>query len=423
MLVPKRLILCASLAFIIVLTSLTIHSSLSSQQITIFTERSSYTLGETVYVYGAVEPRVEGERVNITVLNPLGKVWVRTYVTPDVKGNYGAAIGTVSTSDLTGQYRVIGSYAGSVAEAIFYVRIKPNITILTDKPAYLSNETILVSGKVSPYLPDYPVTIYIKDANTVKAVAQITPHRDGSFSNIHIYRVKPDDRGNWTVVASYGNLAESSKDIYVGLYINLSLSSYTLKPGNLFNLTGRVSFVVSGPAKVKITSPSGGVWGEFEAPVDADGYYSVQQIVYPYDEVGTYNVTVSYWGASNSTTFKVGRLGVNTFAVLDAGTFDVIGQRTSTFLRGQTIQISAAIKNTDIIPHSYVYIVQIRNERNEAVFLSWVSSTLDVERSVKHAVGTVINTAGRYTASIMIWDDWSNPTPLAQTITLTFAVI
>jgi len=417
-----RLILSSVLA-VLLIASFTSATVLSQKPLTVSTDKPSYGAGEVVYVYGVVWQMVPGERVNVTVLNPLGGVWVRTYVTPDVKGNYGAVVGSVSEMDLTGTYRVRGSYAGYVAETSFQVRIKPNITLASDKIVYLTDETISVSGKASPYLPDYPVTIYVKQNVSVKAVAQVTPRSDGSFSLDSIYRVRPEDRGRWTIVASYGNLVNSSLDIFVGLYVNVDLVQRFLKPGDLFNLASRVSFVVSGPVKVRVTSPSGGLWAEFDAEVGSDGSYSVQQQIYPYDEPGVYSVTVSYWGASNSTTFKVGRLGVGTFEVSDAGTFDAIGNPTSTFQRGQTIQVSASLRNTDIIPHKYVYVVQIRDSSARVVFIGWIDSAIAVGQTVRHSVGTVITTRGNYTASIMVWDDWSTPTPLSDTVTLQLKVI
>ena len=395
----------------------------SAKPITIFTDKSSYSAGEMVYVYGLVERVIPGERVNITVLNPLGKVWVRTFATPDVKGNYGAVLGSLSEMDVTGTYRVMGSYAGYLAEVSFQVRIRPNVTIMSDKSVYLTNETISVSGKVSPYFPDYPVTICLKHFDTIKAVAQVTPLTNGSFRCTDIYRVKPEDKGRWTVVANYGNLVESSADLFVGLYINVEVTPRTLRPGELFNLTGRVPFVVSGPVKVKIIGPSGGLWAEFDAGVSADGYYSVQQLVYPYDEPGVYNVTVSYWGASNRTSFKIGMLGLNTFRVSNVGTFDVIGNPTSTFIRGQQVQVSVSLKNNDIIPHRYIYVVQIADKSAHVIFIGWIESAIEVGQTVRHSIGTVITTRGDYTASIMVWDDWATPTPLAESITLSFKVV
>jgi len=418
----SKLILSSALALLL-LSSFTSNFAFATKPITIFTDKPSYNTGEMVYVYGAVEQVIPGERVNITVLNPLGKVWVRTLVTPDVKGNYGAVLGSVSEMDLTGTYRVMGLYAGYLAEVRFQVRIRPNVTIMSDKSVYLTNETISVSGKVSPYLPDFPVTICLKHLDTIKAVAQVTPLPNGSFRYADIYRVKPEDKGRWTVIANYGNLVESSADFFVGLYVNVEVAPRTLRPGELFNLTGRVPFVVSGPVKVKIIGPSGGLWAEFDAEVSADGSYSMQQLVYPYDEAGVYNVTVSYWGVSNHTTFKIGRLGLNTFKVSDVGTFDALGNPTSTFLRGQQVQISANLKNNDIIPHKYICVVQITDRSARVVFIGWIESAIEVGQTVRHSIGTVITTRGDYTASIMVWDDWSTPTPLAESITLTFKVI
>jgi hypothetical protein len=417
-----RLVLSSFFALLL-LASFASTGVLSQKPITVSTDKLSYGAGEVVYVYGVVWQVISGERVNITVLNPLGRVWVRTYVTPDVRGNFGAVVGSVSEMDLTGTYRVRASYAGYVAETSFQVRIRPNITIRSDKYVYLTDEAISVSGKVSPYLPDYPITIYLTHNESVKAVAQVTPQPDGSFRCDSIYRVGAEDRGRWAIVANYGNLVNSSLDIFVGLYVNVDVVQRFLKPGDLFKLASKVSFVVSGPVKVRVTSPSGGLWGEFDAEVGPDGSYGVEQQIYPYDEPGVYSVTVSYWGASNTTTFRVGRLGVGTFEVSDAGTFDAIGNPTSTFLRGQTVQVSASLRNTDIIPHKYVYVVQIRDSSARVVFIGWIDSAIAVGQTVRHSVGTVITTRGNYTASIMVWDDWSTPTPLTDTVTLTFKVV
>lgn len=394
----------------------------SSSFITLYTDKPSYTAGQTVYVYGAVSSVVQGERVNITIVNPQGRLWAKTYSTPDARGNYGAVVGVISPTDSTGTYRVLASYLGYVESKTFQVRTPLKVTVKTDKQVYLTNETVSASGTATPYIPGYPITLYINDTITIKAVAQTTPLPNGSFYCTDIYRVQPGDRGAWTIVASYGNMAESASTFYVGLYVNVDLQSNELRPGELFHLRSRVSFVVGGQVSVEVRNPAGDLWFTYEAPVDAGGNYTATQPVYPYDKVGVYTVKVTYNGASNSTTFTVGRLGLGTFQVSDAGTYDAAGNPTSSFLRTQLIQISATLTNTDIISQNYTYIAQVKDSRGRVVFIGWISSTLRPGQTVRQTVGTSINTPDTYTATLAVWDNLQIPTPLTETVTLTLTV-
>ena len=409
--------------FLILVLSLIASQGFASRSLTVFTDKPSYTVGETVFVYGNVTQLVEGERVNITIVAPDGKIWSSLLTLPDKVGNYGAALGTISEMDSTGLYTVIASYRNDSARTYFLVRTAVSIEVKTDKDIYLSYENISVAGRVTPYLPNYPITIYIRDdAGTVKALTQLMPLPNGSFTVQDLYQVRPDEKGIWSLVAAYGNLVSTEVFFFVGLYVNVEVSQSLLRPGDLLNVTGSVSLIISGPVNLTVVSPSGALWAMAQADVDADGKFIFQDFLYPHDESGNYTVHVSYWGAFNDTSFILGRLGVDTFNITDAGVFGECGRRLRVLYPGQVVQIAATLYNNDIVPHEYVYIVEVRDKNGVIVLIEWTTGTLGVGESTRQMVEASFLRPNSFTATILVWDGWETSTPLAEEVRISFEV-
>ena len=67
----------------------------------------------------------------------------------------------------------------------------------------------------------------------------------------------------------------------------------------------------------------------------------------------------------------------------------------------QQVQISADITNMQAITQPFVYIVQIRDETNTIISLSWISGSLNSGQSFSPALSWVPSNTGTFTAKIL----------------------
>jgi len=84
----------------------------------------------------------------------------------------------------------------------------------------------------------------------------------------------------------------------------------------------------------------------------------------------------------------------------------------------QLVQVTADITNNQDISQDFVYIVQIKDEFGVIHYLAWISGSLDPGQSFSAARSWAPDTAGRFIAEIFVWESFSNPEPLSNSITL-----
>lgn len=419
-------ILAASL-LLTVLTPIPLTSALS--EIAVHSDKTVYVAGEAVYIFGTIgKPVGDLPRVNITVASPSGGVWASVFIPPDPEGDFGVTVGSISELDSTGTYVVTATYLALKNVTTFQVKTIQKITVNPDKLVYLIGEPVTVSGRVSPLIEDYRVTLRIGPNGSCTdecggAVGQVIPESDGSYVARDFYTVRSIDNGNWIVNATYGPLAHAAVSIYVGVKIIMAPVQPEYLPGQLVNITGTVSPMISGPLKVEIKNPSGGVWLSVEETLDYQGKFNVTGVVYPGDQVGNYTVSASYWGVSNSTSFLVGHLGSSTLSISTLGIYDASGDPVLRLQPGSTVRVRATLINTDIVTHEFVFIIQIKDSSGRLVFIAFQSSSLNPSEFVGQTAGQPFSDKDTYTVEVFVWDSWENANPLTEVHTLQFKII
>ncbi len=410
-----------------VLAPIPLTSALSN--LAVYSEKTVYIEGEAVYIYGTIDaPLGDSAQVNITVANPSGGVWAAAFISPDPEGDFGVTVGSISPLDSTGTYVVTATYLTLKNITTFQVKTPQKITINTDKLVYLIDESITVSGRVSPLIDGYRVTLRIgPNASCTDvcegAVGQVVPSSDGSYIARDFYTVRSIDNGKWIVNATYGPLASQATSIYVGVKIIMNSVQSEYLPGHLVNITGKVSPVISGPLKIEIKNPSGSVWLSDEATPDFEGKFNFTEVIYPGDQVGNYSVSASYWGTSNSTSFVVGHLGSSTLSILTLGIYDASGDPVLLLYPGSVVRVRATLINTDIVTHEFVFIIQIKDSSGKLVFIAFQSSSLNPGEFVGQTAGQPFLDRDTYTVEVFVWDSWNNANPLTDVHTLQFKII
>ena len=70
----------------------------------------------------------------------------------------------------------------------------------------------------------------------------------------------------------------------------------------------------------------------------------------------------------------------------------------------QQVQISADIKNNQEKSQEFSYIVQIKNQNNIVISVTWVIGSLNPGQTFNPALSWIPRTSGEYTAEIFVWD-------------------
>lgn len=84
----------------------------------------------------------------------------------------------------------------------------------------------------------------------------------------------------------------------------------------------------------------------------------------------------------------------------------------------QQIQISSDITNNQKKSQTFVYLVQIKNEHDIAISLSWFSGQLSPEQKLSPSLSWTPDKEGTYVAEIYAWDGFIHHNALAEQTTL-----
>ena len=70
----------------------------------------------------------------------------------------------------------------------------------------------------------------------------------------------------------------------------------------------------------------------------------------------------------------------------------------------QQVQISADIKNNQEKSQEFSYIVQIKNQNNVVISVTWLIGSLNPDQTFSPALSWTPKTSGEYTVEIFVWD-------------------
>lgn len=87
------------------------------------------------------------------------------------------------------------------------------------------------------------------------------------------------------------------------------------------------------------------------------------------------------------------------------------------------VMIVADLSNGQDRDQKFAYIVQIHNENDIVVSLSWLTGSLSPYQTFSPAQSWTPTEAGTYTVQIFVWESVDNPTPLSRPLLLTVNVV
>ena len=87
------------------------------------------------------------------------------------------------------------------------------------------------------------------------------------------------------------------------------------------------------------------------------------------------------------------------------------------------VMIVADLSNGQDRDQKFAYIVQIHNENDIVVSLSWLTGNLSPYQTFSPAQSWTPTQAGTYTVQIFVWESVDSPTPLSRPLLLTVNVV
>jgi len=202
--------------------------------ITLSTDRTSYSEGDTIRISGNVGTLNENPNVAISmsIFDPIGEYAAIAQASPSSDGSYSFTLTAGGTMQITGNYEVIVIYGAQKISTTFYFvgttethpacgkgtifdpktnscileSTTTSITVSTDRTAYNDGDPIRISGKIqNPSDSAKPVTLIIVDpVGDTASVAQVYLSSYDSFSHTEIAGGTMQISGYYTITAQYG---------------------------------------------------------------------------------------------------------------------------------------------------------------------------------------------------------------------------
>jgi hypothetical protein len=98
------------------------------------------------------------------------------------------------------------------------------------------------------------------------------------------------------------------------------------------------------------------------------------------------------------------------------------GQKLTSVGVDQQIQITSDLKSSSSASQPFSYIVQIQDEKEVLVYLSWINGTLTPKQHFAPSISWTPQIAGKYTITVFVWEGIQNPSALSPPLGMDFDV-
>lgn len=191
--------------------------------------------------------------------------------------------------------------AVTISSSAITVNAAAVITISTDRSSYLPGQTLTISGTVSPVTAGQDVAIIIYDpTGNLRAVDQVTPNPDGTYSKDVMTFAPGNPSGTWSAKVTYqAASATASFTFSVGppprapTRITCGLSDSSITVGLSITVTGSINASLTAQVTIQANA-DGSTWINLTTVnTDSGGRFSYS---WTPNAVGTYRVRASWPG-------------------------------------------------------------------------------------------------------------------------------
>ena len=102
---------------------------------------------------------------------------------------------------------------------------------------------------------------------------------------------------------------------------------------------------------------------------------------------------------------------------------DAFGNSLASVSVDQQVLITADITSGQDRDQDFAYLVQIQNEDEVTIALSWIAGTIGAGATFSQSQSWTPDATGSYTATIFVWESVSNPTALSPQLSITIDVV
>jgi hypothetical protein len=114
------------------------------------------------------------------------------------------------------------------------------------------------------------------------------------------------------------------------------------------------------------------------------------------------------------------------FAVSDGSIIEnaqLVSQNKDNVIVDKQVMVVADLTNGQDRPQNFAYIVQIRDQNNLVISLSWLTGSLTPGQTFSPALSWTPTVSGMYTIEIFVWESIKNPDALSAPLLLSIDVV
>jgi len=119
-------------------------------------------------------------------------------------------------------------------------------------------------------------------------------------------------------------------------------------------------------------------------------------------------------------------LNTTAFAVSDGSIIEnaqLVSQNKDNVIVDKQVMVVADLTNGQDRPQNFAYIVQIRDQNNLVISLSWLTGSLTPGQTFSPALSWTPTVSGMYTIEIFVWESIKNPDALSTPLLLSIDVV
>ncbi len=114
------------------------------------------------------------------------------------------------------------------------------------------------------------------------------------------------------------------------------------------------------------------------------------------------------------------------FAVSDGSIIEnaqLVSQNKDNVIVDKQVMVVADLTNGQDRPQNFAYIVQIRDQNELVISLSWLTGSLTPGQTFSPALSWTPTVSGMYTIEIFVWESIKNPDALSAPLLLSIDVV
>ncbi len=304
-----------------------------SASVNIWTDKTSYTLGDNVVVSVSVKPVKPDTAITLFVLTADGITWAQEKIYPNGDG---IAIFTfVLSNDVqTGTWSLVATYLDAIATTTFFYsytqqgqQTSPptntiaSITVWTEKSSYAPGDEVIVNIFVQPVSDKTVAYAILNPSGSAILAGKATPKQNGALGIAFLLRTD-DPIGNWKVSVGYIDASSEARFSLtqtgtgsvsvpnpnpIMIKVSSDKASYTIGDRAVIRAEGQIP---RGETVIIIVGPNGWTFLNQKFLANDKGIVEYRFDIIKDYPAGQWTIIASYKDSKAKATFSVSKVKV-----------------------------------------------------------------------------------------------------------------